>query len=259
MDDKLIVTAGGLKMYGRPGLGPVGIVKDGLKGWDGRTLRGDDVQRQSGPGSYPLHKEVTARTWSVTGIIDAANANEQERVKQWLTGLGADGELVPVQVERSGGTQWAQANVDDVQVDDIRGGKYRSNFIAQFSNPDPRKFGGMEPFTAAQGATLTVMQRGNFKAHPYVIIRGDLPNGYTLYGPNGQAFEVTASVATGTKPHSVDFNQGILKISGQISPLSTQRAAIWTVPPAGGSTTFRLVPNAGSNGSIEVQVTDTYT
>lgn len=257
MDDKLIVTIGGLKMFGRPGLGPVCVVKDGLVGWDGRTLRGEDVQRPVGPGSYPLPKDVTARSVSVTGLVNAGGAPEHERVKQWLAGLGADGELLPIQVERAGGVQWAQAQVDDVKMDDLRGA-YRSSFIAQISCPDPRKFGDMKPFTSAQGATLKVTQRGNFKAHPYVIIRGDLPNGYTLYGPNGEAFEVTASVVTGSKPHTVDFNQGILKISGQISPLSTQQAAIWTVPGAGGESSFRLVPNAGSNGTIEVQVTDTY-
>lgn len=257
MDDKLIVTIDGLKMFGRPGLGPFGIVKDGLDGWeDGVDMRGDKTAYPQGHGSYPLPRYRESRTVTINGLISADSAAEHAVARRRLSGLLAGGGSGRIQVEQDEGIQWAEVSLDHVSIDRRRG-QHRSDFQLQLYCADSRKFGDTESFTANQNTTLPLYHRGNIDAHPYVIIRGDLPTGYSLLGPNGEEFEVTTSVITATKPHAVDFSDGILLVNGVISSISTQLADVWSVPP-GGESTIRLVPNSGTNGTLEVLVTDTY-
>lgn len=257
-DGDLEVTVGGLTFYGQ-GTPDLLIGPKGFVGWDGGVdMRQAGVARPNAAGSFSLPSYPDSRTLALEGTAFAESNRQLRALGRRFTGILADGLEAPIQVTRGGtDVEWALCELAGKPTFEHDGG-LDAAFHIQFWCPDPRIYGTMRSLTAAQGATLPLTHRGNVSAYPFVIIRGDLPSGYTLYGPNGEVFEVTASVISGTKPHSIDFSQGVLKISGLVSPLSTQRADIWTVPPGGSGTSIRLVPNAGSNGTIEVQMTDTY-
>jgi hypothetical protein len=260
MDDELVVTLGGLRMFGRPGLGLFGIVKDGLDGWDdGVAMRGEKQARPQAHGSMVLPNYQESRTVTITGIITATSARQQAGARDRITGLLSGGGLGRLEVQRSFGTRWADAQLENSSVDPRRG-SCKSDFQIQLWCPDARIFGdanGLDGggFPITMGQSVQVFHYGNAAATPLITVTGDFPNGYTLTGPDGKAYVVTAALAAGTT-HTIDMTHGLLRTNQYYFTGGVGDADVWTIPP-GQQITMGLSATSGS-GTAVIDVLDTY-
>ncbi|MFJ4168488.1 hypothetical protein ACIPY3_03150 [Paenarthrobacter sp. NPDC089714] len=257
MSDELLINIGGLQVFGRPDLGPLTVVKDGLDGWDDRVpLRGDQKAHPQGPGSYSLPRYPDSRPVTITGKILAQSIPEREREGLQLTGLGADGSLVRVEVAKGGMTQWADAYVDDVDVDPIHG-TTKSDYHLTLWCPDPRKYGHTTQYVATQAsAAAGIINRGNYPATPSIQVQGTSAAGYTL-NFMGQPFVVTQPLWFAS-PHTIDYEDGRLRINGVVMH---HGLGVTNTPqlPSNADTTLSVVPaSPGGVATATLTLTDTY-
>lgn len=257
MPDDLVVVVDGLTMFGRPGLGPLAIIENGLDGWDdGVSMEGGKVKRPHAHGSFKLPRFQESRTVTITGIILAANEKEQELAGNRVSGLLSDGGMGRVQVKKAGKTTWADASVDDTSVDPRRG-TFKSDFQVQLWCPDARKFGELNSVPFGTGISAGSHHSGNAHASPVIIVPGPVTGGYTITGPAGELYTVAGDVPAGAV-HTIDLDDGLLRVNGSISAGvgKVTRADVFTVPP-GQKVTVSIAAFSG-NVSGHVTVLDTY-
>lgn len=251
MDDEILVTIGGLQIFGRPGLGPFVIVKDGLDGWDdGVPMRGEAVARAQAHGFYSLPRFQGARVVTVTGIILAESKREQKSYEKRISGLLSHGGIGRVQVEQEDGVQWADVYLEGQPSVDPRRGTYMSDFQFQLWSPDPRKFGDRNTVDLAPGAPAAAFHRGNAEGSPVIQINGPFAGGFTITHPGG-LYSALGDLGAASWIR-VDFNTGRLKLNGNDRTDLVTRADTCTIRP-GAASQFTL-----SNGSGYVEVLDTY-
>lgn len=257
MPDELVVTVEGLEMFGRPGLGPFSIVKDGLDGWDdGVSMKGGKVERPQAHGSFTLPRFQESRTVTMTGIILATNAMDQELAGNRISGLLAHGGTGRIQVKKAGRTTWALGSLDSASVDPRRG-SYKSDYQIQLWCADPRKFGDLNSEPFGTGAAAGSHHWGNAAAAPVITVDGPVTGGYTITGPGGELYTVAGDVPGGTV-HTIDLNDGLLRVNGSISAGvgKVTRADVFAVLPGQKAS----VAIAAFSGSVSGHVTvlDTY-
>ncbi len=257
MSDDLLIVIGGLQLHGRPGLGPLTVVKDGLDGWDDRVpLRGEQKAHPQGPGSYILPRYPDSRAPTIKGKVLAESFLEREREGLQLTGLGADGSLERIEVTKGGLTLWADAYVDDVDVDPIHGSTY-SDYMLTLWCPDPLKYGESNTYTATVGGgqVAGIVNRGNYPATPQWLVQGSMPGGYVLY-IMGQPFGVTRPLWS-TLPHTIDYSDGRLRVDGVVVHHGLGTTYTPLVPP-NVEAAISIAPLTTGNGTATLTLTDTY-
>lgn len=256
MGDELKIVIGGVEMFGRPGLGPFAIVKDGLDGWDdGLAMRGEKSARPRAHGSYKLPRYRDSRTVTITGIILAGTNGEQEMFGDRLSGLLADGETGRLQVTKGGRTLWADATLDSCSVDPRRGSTW-SDFQLQLWCADGRKFGNTKDHTATTAAPAQVSHRGNAGATPTITVTGSMPGGYTIT-VDGWDYEVTVPLFSHT-PHYIDYGTGKLRKGGLIVQDNVGTTNVTTIRP-GQKVGFGIYPRTTGTGTAVMALTDTFT
>lgn len=254
MDGDLMIDVAGLRMFGRPGLGPYVVKDEGLEGWeDGVDMRSDNVPMPHQHGSYVLPRYQESRTVSIQGVILAESARDLTNYKQRLSGLLAHGRAGRVQVTTGGLTLWAEAMLASRTKVTRRRGTHYADFALNLWFPDPRQFGNLNKFSSPSGATTPLFHRGNADAWPSFTVTGSMPGGYTLRVAN-RAFTVLQPLTSGS--HVVDFRNGRLRVNGSLVSGGVGTANLTPVPPGTGAS-FQLQPVSGS-GTAAVNVYDTY-
>jgi hypothetical protein len=255
MDDDLVVTVGGLSMYGRPGLGPFTILEKGLDGWDdGVVMRGDKTAQPQKHGSRTVPRFQESRTVTITGLIIASSPQELGWARNRLAGVLAGGGIGRIQVARSADVQWADASLDQISIDPRRGAR-KADFQIQLWCPDARKFGEMHTYAASVGSPATAFHLGNYVAMPRFTVAGSMPGGYTLW-IQGVPFVVTRPLVSGA-PHTIDYNDGRLRIGGGIIHGGLGVTNTLGIQP-GGTALVEITPVTTGTGTASMTLLDTY-
>ena len=164
------------------------------------------------------------------------------------------GDSERVLVEYAGLTTWADARLGaKTQFTPAFAGAKTADFQLQLWCPNPRRFGGTN--TPDAGTTVTSLHYGNFPATSVITVSGSMSSGYTINGPAGKVYTVTAAVVSGI-PHVIDMATGLLMIDGVYVTGVVTQGDTWAVPP-GMQVVQTLVPVSGT-GTMSVATLDTY-
>jgi hypothetical protein len=259
MSGNLKVTVAGLDFYGQ-GDHPFMIGKDGFVGWDdGVDMRIENAARPQAHGSFNAPGFQDARTISLTGGVAAETNPVLRHLGHRLTGLLAGGQQDRIQVDRDGDVMWADCQLASKTKFTEDGGT-EADYQIQLWCPDPRKFGVTREEELISGQSRTLVHYGNYDASPLVVINGPVAGGYTLSSNEGRVYRVNAGIAAG-HTHSVDMNDGLLRVNGQVQAGLVGRADIWEIPPGllpdGSTLNMALFPDSGT-ATGTVYITDTY-
>ncbi|RLP74347.1 hypothetical protein D9V32_13445 [Mycetocola tolaasinivorans] len=221
---------------------------DGFKGWwDGGAFRSERSTRPLGHGSFDAPGFMEARVVSISGAILARDPEDFEQLRTELMSVLNDGELGRIIVEYEGKTLWADCRLVSARASQNSQDESSGDFLIQIECPDPRKYGETRSFDGVTPA----FHRGNAPAWPQFTVRGSTPGGYTITGPGGRRFVVTAAL-TSSQVHTIDMSTGILRINGAIVYGGTGRADLWSIP--GGA---RVSHQISAGGSLVTTVVDT--
>ena len=221
------------------------IGPDGFSGWtSGTDSKGQVVAREGAHGDFDLPVFRASRIVAISGQYLAESGEALAHAGAQVTGLGASGGLVRVVVDYNGSTTWADARVVSQTQFDERGGQRVADYQIQFKCADPRKFGESRTFASA----VPAYHYGNFPAAPVFTITG-ARSGYTIPGPSGRSYVVTRAIS-GSEVHTVDMNDGLLRVNGAVVFGGVSQADTWAIP--GGATVTH------SLAGLVTRVTDTF-
>ena len=251
---ELTVNVEGLIFSGMRG--PFAIGPDGFDGWDdGVEMRVTDMPRPQAHFSYDLPVFAGSRIVNLTGYVLATSVAELEQLSDRVTGLLAGGQKGRIVVTKNGRTRWADCRLATQTKFTERHGQPTGDFQIQLWCADGRKYGESRDFVRTNG-TVSVFHRGNFNAHPTVVVRGSAANGYRLNGPGGKQYKVSRPLVTGL-PHRIEFNDGRLRVNGTLVSTGTDSADIWPVPP-GQAVDFDINVINGGTAEATITILDTY-
>lgn len=224
-----------------------------FKGWnDGapaRAVSDDAIPMGDGDFDVPVFKG--SRVVTIEGFCIADSVQELGILQGKLTGLGSTGNRMRLTVAEFGREQWANCRPDGTPEFDATDGLPRATFAVDVKCRDPRKFGDTRTF--ASGALA--FHYGNYPATPQLLVTGSMPTGYTINGPAGKKYIVTAAV-TSTASHLIDMNTGLLYVNGVVVYGAVSQGDTWSIPP-GQQVAQTLVPASGT-GTLAAQVMDTH-
>lgn len=219
--------------------------------WSSPEPKVDNQERENEDGDYDLPVHYGARYITLTGSVRTKSHAQQHQAMNRFTGLLQ--KKARLQVSGHGPTQWA----DVVRASGLKI-EPRTDTYAQWQvrvkAPDSRKFGDANVYTINPGQTVPLFHYGNADAFPVFDVTGNMPDGYTLWGPDGKTFVAPTAVSSARK-HYLDMSEGLLKVNGNYWTGQTGNADLWTVPP-GQQINTRLT-TAGT-GAAKVTVYDTY-
>lgn len=244
---------------GRPSIHDSGeglfIGPDGLVGLDeGVAQRRSESQKPWAQGSFDVPSFGAARVISLSGWARAVSPEKLGWWKHRLTGLLADGHAGVLSVDHQGLQLTTSVRLaGTTRLVPMKRSRRRGDFQIQFWAANPRLFG--ETLVVGPGTTVAILHRGNFPATAVLTIAGTMPAGYTVLGPDGKVFTVTAAVVSG-HPHTIEMSSGLLTVDGAYVYGAITAAQTWAVPP-GALVTATLVPVSGS-GTLTATVRDTY-
>jgi hypothetical protein len=228
------------------------IAPDGFSGWTSSTAtKRNKVARVAAHGSFPVRGYRDERLVTISGTCLADSEMQLAFFGDNLTGLLADGDLGRITVTHSGNTRFADCLLEGLPEFEMFAAGQAAKFKIQFTLPDPWKYGSTKTFASGSPA----FHYGNFPATPVHTVTGTMPSGYSIYGPSGKIFTVTAAITAG-QTHTIDMATGYLKVNGSVVFGAVSRGDLWTVP-GGTPVTHTLVPVSGS-GSLSTAVTDTF-
>lgn len=230
------------------------ISPDGFVGWDDATeIRRTETLRPVAHGSFDVRGFQSARVVTVSGYILARTPAELRSMASRLRGVLADGSSGRVSVDTSEGTSWADVRLAGKTTVDVLGVSGRdAEFSLSFWSADPRRFGESREF---EGPSAVAYHLGNFPAAPILEVRGTLPSGWSVDGPDGRVFQTSQALTAG-QVHRVDMAAGRLTRDGVVQVGVVTSGETWAVPP-GASVTHAFTPTSGT-GSLSVIVTDTF-
>lgn len=226
------------------------LADGGIEGiHDGASWSNAGPDRALQHGAFDAPSYMGPRNITLTGYAIADSPQELEALRWQMSGVLADANLGRITVHNDGLSLWVNCRRDGKTKWRIIGvdrciAEWQLSLVCK----DPRFYG--ETRFAKEGVPL--MNRGNFPAAPETVVEGSAPHGYTLYGPNGRQFVVTAALVPGT-PHTVQMGSGYLKWGGALRYGCVSRADIWTVP---GGRAITVTSSEGANTTT--YVTDTY-
>jgi hypothetical protein len=255
----LIVRIGSLTFWGNRSQSGYGffIGPDGFEGWDdGVDVKRDGASRPQAHGDFDVPGFLESRVVSLSGDVVVDPTKGRAWMRSALTGLGADGNSMRVVVEHNGETQWADGRLALKTKFKATGtDKRHATFQLQLWFANPRKFGDAVAFPNAKYSLAEVHHRGNFAAVPIHTVTGSMPAGYTINGPAGKKFTVTAPVTSGN-PHVIDMATGRVTVNGSVVLGAVTRGDTWSIP-GGAQVIHSLSPVSGS-GSLSTLVKDTF-
>lgn len=250
------VRVGSLVFRGGEGMHGFYVENGGLTGWfDGPNTRADQTEIPQGHGDFDVPVFMGSRVISVAGWCHSKDARQMEHFQHQLTGLLAHGGTGRLQVDGPSNSLWADVHRfgQPQFVPEVWGQSAR--YQVQFWAPDPRKFGETRHFAGGVAA----YHYGNFAASPRIYVRATstMSGGYTINGPAGKKYIVSAALAAGHL-HTIDMNTGLLYVDGVDTATFgvVAQGDTWAVPP-GQSVAVTLTTGAGA-GTLDVAVTDTY-
>lgn len=255
------VNVAGLHISGGPG--KIVLAPQGLDGWDdGVDVRRTIVDRPNGHGSYDAPGYLDSRVISITGRVLADSREECEALGGRITGLLAGGQSGRIQVTAEGGTQWAACRLSARTRFTPDFSRRNAVFQLQLWCADPRKFGQVHVEELTGGQSRSLYHYGNAEAAPLVEIRGPITGGYQINSNDGRVFRVNSGIASGSR-HTIDMNDGLLRVNGRVAAGLVGQADVWKIPPgllpSGGTLNMALKPDEASETPTgNVYITDTY-
>lgn len=219
--------------------------------WDTPEVKGDRESMPYGHGSYALPEFYEERLITINGRILSKSHSHQHEQINFLKGCIRPGEVKPFQVFGHGPMQWANVMLDrKIRATPIT--NKHTSFQISLRSPDPRIFGERRIVPAGAGVAALVENRGSAPAWPKIVVPGPLPaGGYTITGPGGEQYVVTAS--PGGNVHFVDMWDGMLRVNLSMAAGAglVAEAQTFTIPPGG------KVPVTLSKGG-RIELYDTY-
>lgn len=226
-------------------------VTEEIEGWfEPPAVRDGDSERPGANGDYDLPAQYAARTPTLGGVLIA------EKRSDALLGLASISNSAPLGVARlhvidEGMRTWAMAKYAGLDRTWLTRQSFR--WQLRLKCPDPRRFGEVHVVPAGSGTATAVQNRGNAHAFPVIVVPGPISaGGYTITGPGGEIFSVTASPGSSTV-HLIDMHDGLLRVNGSMATGAglVSRADVFTIPP-GSKVTVTL----SKGGRVELY--DTY-
>jgi hypothetical protein len=226
------------------------ISPDGFEGWDDAvSIKGEAISRPQGHGDFDVPGFLDSRIVSLSGACLAESAPRLRRLGSTFRGVLATG-AGRVTVTHMGETKWGIARLaPGTQAKfKVNGADSRSAaFQLQLKFANPRLFGDSRTFSSG----VPAYHYGNFPATPTHVVRGSRTGGYTVSGPGGKKFIVTASIGWDA-PHTIT-ESGSLFINGvQVFGAVTQ-ADTWTVPVG-----VEVVQSVTAGLFLDTTVADTF-
>jgi hypothetical protein len=251
----LFVRSGGVEFHGQPNESGVGffIDPDGLEGLDdGVSSKGRSVERPQAHGDFDVPGFLDSRIVSLSGWCIADSAERLAFLGSQLTGWLAEGSSA-VTFNHMGRVLWGTARRAPSTAPKFKVNGYDSleaRFQVQLKFANPRLFGESRGFFPT---TQLLFNYGNFPATPVYRITGDMPGGYTVFGPAGKTFSVTRPL-TGAEVHTIDMADGRLRVNGVVVFGGIGATADTWAAPGGGSAPVAVSAGAAITGRIS----DTY-
>jgi hypothetical protein len=249
-------TIGGVVFEGGEGLEGFFIdLEDGLVGWDDSVdVRREAVEMANAHGDYDLPVHRGNRVIVITGDCVSSSPEQQQKFRNQLAGILADGRSGKLTVDHQGTIRWANVRLANDGVKfaiKVYGtlARYQITLLAA----DPRKYGDVNPFGPIGAGELSVFHRGNFWADPVCTVSGTFSADFAIYY-NGLPFRMSHDVVP-EAPITIHMRDGRayqngIRIIGGIVIANT-----FTIPP-GLPTTITFDPNGGT-GTLKVEVPDT--
>lgn len=257
----LRVSIGNVKPVGFVGHAPhdgEGYVIDpeGFQGWDdGTDVRRDEQAIPSGHGSFDVPGYLSPRVVSLSGNAIADSPQRLDWLRDQLTGLLAHGDSARIQAEHQGKILWSTCRLASKTKFVTSGADpTTAAFQIQLWCPNPRKYGDTRAFASGAAA----FHYGNFKASPIIVVTpvgAGMPSGYTINGPSGRKYTVSAALTAG-HTHVIDMATGLIRVDGVVTAGIVTQPDTWSIP-SGQQVTMTLVPVSGA-GTMTAEVVDTY-
>lgn len=250
----LRVRLGRINFIGAERMGHEGFIikPGGWKGWDsGPGTRGQRIDIPQGDGQFDLPVFRSGRIVLISGTAVTDSLAKLTHMGDQFTGLLADGAGL-LAVDQGDVTRWAMVRLGDTPefIPSVNGRVFRAAFTLQVWAPNPLKFGVSRTFGGGRAAS----HYGNTAAAPVLTVSGSMAAGYTITGPGGRQFIVTAPLVAGV-PHRIDMRSGYLYIGGVLTFGAVARADVWGIP-AGGTVVHSL--SGSGSGVLSTSVTDTF-
>ncbi len=218
--------------------------------WDSPEIKGQTVNREDADGEFDLPIYNQARLVTIGGHVHAPSRRELREARNFLAGPMV-GRL---QVTDEGSTQWADAK----RTSPLRFVTLTPTFAQwqiTLKCTDPRKFGELYTFAASVGSPATAFHWGNYVAMPRFTVAGSMPGGYTLW-IQGVPFVVTRPLWS-TDPHTIDYDDGRLRIGGVVIHGGLGVTNTPGVQP-GGSALIEITPLTTGTATATMTLLDTF-
>ncbi|MGV2853775.1 hypothetical protein ACNPON_18515 [Glutamicibacter sp. AGC13] len=220
--------------------------------WDTPDIKENREDVPYGHGGYVLPEFYRERLITITGRVRSKTHSHQHEAINALKGCLMPGQTKTLQVLGHGPDQWANVvlarQIKAVPVTDVH-----TSFQISLRSPDPRIFGMARSEPAAAGVATMVENRGSAPAWPKIVVPGAVSSGgYTITGPGGEQYTVTASPSS-SQTHYVDMWDGMLRVNSSMAAGAglVGAAQTFTIPPGG------KVPVTLSKGG-RIELYDTY-
>lgn len=222
-----------------------------LTGWFDRPApKGNTEDVPYGHGEYDLPDFYGART--IAGRGRASFRTPAEALAGRDRFMGATFGPVIMQVrDETGKMTFSRVKPAGECIATVLGRMLRFEFVLKAT--DPRRFGEARVVAAGAGVAAMVENRGSAPAWPKIVVPGAVSSGgYTITGPNGEKYVVTASPSS-SQTHYVDMWDGMLRVNSSMAAGAglVGAAQTFTIPPGG------KVPVTLSKGG-RIELYDTY-
>ena len=258
MANSSIILAGQV-LHGRDHLGDWRVNKlDGY--FESPGVRSSSADRVNDDGEHDVPVNNTARFITMSGRVLCSGPAQVRHAANRLTGL-LRSKTETLQVTDADGTTWARVKrngpTTPVKVNDRM-----LRFQFDIKAPDSHRFGKVHIEELTGGQSRSLYHYGNTEAAPLVEIRGPITGGYQINSNDGRVFRVNSGIASGAR-HTIDMNDGLLRVNGRVQAGLVGQADVWKIPPgllpSGGTLNMALRPDVASQTPVgSVYITDTY-
>lgn len=252
------VLLGGQSLHGSDRFGQ--WITEAIEGWDEPpAVRDSDVERPLAHGSFDVPSFYADRTPTLDGILLANSRAQGLEAVRRLAG-SASLATQKLEITDAGLTQWAGVKLAGLDYTWVTNSDVR--WQLRLKAPDPRKFGKVHIEELTGGQSRSLYHYGNIEAAPLVEIRGPITGGYQINSNDGRVFRVNSGIASGAR-HTIDMNDGLLRVNGRVQAGLVGQADVWKIPPgllpSGGTLNMALKPDVASQTPVgSVYITDTY-